>query len=187
MILRRGVSWGDSEKQWSLELTWHRKADCSKGGIRPTETGRQCIRWTVGGPGQTPVAHQTARSFVLTQPNRVAHTPPCSSGTSIVAYFHDFGLSWVLPHSFIMMPYTSSQSSVSELATSTTLSLSVPQTVYKSPQIRNPPVKPSTLHASTSQPLCCRDMDTADMLAVYSFPHSRRRKALIFTVNLISF
>ena len=36
---------------------------------------RQCIGWTVGGPIQTPVARQTARSFVSTEPNRVAHTP----------------------------------------------------------------------------------------------------------------
>jgi len=26
MILRRGVSWGDSGKQWALELTWHQMA-----------------------------------------------------------------------------------------------------------------------------------------------------------------
>ena len=45
MILRRGVSWGDYEKQWALELTWHRMADCSKVGIRPPEThGRR--QWT---------------------------------------------------------------------------------------------------------------------------------------------
>jgi len=33
MILRRGVSWGDSGKRWALELTWHQMADCSKGGL----------------------------------------------------------------------------------------------------------------------------------------------------------
>jgi len=38
MILKRGVSWGDSGKRWALEQTWHQMADCSKGGSRPPET-----------------------------------------------------------------------------------------------------------------------------------------------------
>jgi len=38
MIGKRDGFWGDSEKQWALELTWRRMADCSKGGIRPLET-----------------------------------------------------------------------------------------------------------------------------------------------------
>ena len=45
-------------------------------------SGWQYMRWTVGGQDRPPVARQTARSLVLTQPNRVAHTPPCSSGTT---------------------------------------------------------------------------------------------------------
>ena len=50
MIRKRDGFWGDSEKQWALELTWRQMADCSKGDIRPPETHdhRQCTAEYVG-------------------------------------------------------------------------------------------------------------------------------------------
>jgi len=45
MIGKKDAFWGDSEKQWALELTWRQMADCSKGGIRPPETNDH-RQWT---------------------------------------------------------------------------------------------------------------------------------------------